>query len=197
VKAPQILRMGLYTLEQRGIQRDQPDGERSMPAVVAAFNALTGHTLTEQQGWLLLALVKVKRSQTGKPDPDHYVDGANYIALAGEAALADSIAETAHRELQDLLRERARQSAENEPVRAAPMTTTIRPCKACDGTGNCAIDRANYIRCPACRGTGRAGRDLPLATEPPPGVCPICAGIGRDAVDLDQPCRTCGGTGAD
>lgn len=59
-----------------------------MPAVVVAFEALTGHALTEQQGWLFMALIKIKRSQTGAADLDHYVDGANYLALAGEAALA-------------------------------------------------------------------------------------------------------------
>ena len=88
MKADQILRAGLDILVERGVQRDQPGGERTIPAVIAAFNALTGHAITEQQGWLFMALVKVKRSQTGKPDADHYVDGANYFALAGEAALA-------------------------------------------------------------------------------------------------------------
>lgn len=88
MKADQILRAGLDILVERGEQRDQPGGERTIPSVVAAFNALTGHSMTEQQGWLFMALVKVRRSQTGKPDADHYVDGANYFALAGEAALS-------------------------------------------------------------------------------------------------------------
>lgn len=83
-----ILQLGVLTLEQRGRDRDQPDGERTMPSVVRAFEALTGHALDEQQGWLFMALIKVKRSQSGKPDLDHYVDGANYFALAGESALA-------------------------------------------------------------------------------------------------------------
>ena len=116
MKADDILRAGLDTLVQRGQQRDQPQGERSMPAVVAAFNALSGHAITEQQGWLFMALVKIKRAQTGKPDADHYVDGANYFALAGEAALAtgkESLpvdpAATAHAEQQDLLRQRYEQ----------------------------------------------------------------------------------------
>ena len=127
MKADDILRAGLDTLVQRGQQRDQPQGERSMPAVVAAFNALSGHAITEQQGWLFMALVKIKRAQTGKPDADHYVDGANYFALAGEAALATgkeslpvhaapsvvneqlTTAATAHAELQDLLRQRYEQ----------------------------------------------------------------------------------------
>lgn len=88
MRADEILDAAAQVLLQRGLQRDQPEGERSMPAVVVAFEALTGHALTEQQGWLFMALIKIKRSQTGAADLDHYVDGANYLALAGEAALA-------------------------------------------------------------------------------------------------------------
>lgn len=88
--ATDILQLGIATLEQRGRDRDRPSGERSMLPVVSAFEALTGHRMTEQQGWLFMALVKFKRSQSGKPDLDHYVDGANYFALAGESALAAS-----------------------------------------------------------------------------------------------------------
>jgi hypothetical protein len=89
VKAHEILAQGLQVLEERGRQRDQPSGERSIPAVVAAFNAITGHQLTAQQGWIFMAMVKLRRSQSGKPDVDHYLDGSNYIALAGEEALAE------------------------------------------------------------------------------------------------------------
>ena len=151
MKAPTILQTAIDTLAQRGQQRDQPEGERTIPSVVSAFNAMTGHSITEQQGWLFLALVKVRRCQTGQPDPDHYVDGAAYFALAGESALSvvnDQLttAETTHAELQDLLAQRAAQLG---PV------VTVRPCKACDGTGNCAINRDRYnTPCPACNGTG-------------------------------------------
>lgn len=89
MKAHQILTAGLQVLEQRGRDRDQPGGERSIPAVVEAFNALTGHQLTAQQGWIFMALVKMRRSQSGAPDADHYVDGSNYFALAGEEALSE------------------------------------------------------------------------------------------------------------
>ena len=150
-----ILLMAQRILEERGQQRDQPGGERSIPAVVAAFNALTGHAITEQQGWLFMSLVKIKRSQTGQPDIDHYVDGAAYFALAGEAALSvvnDQLttAETTHAKLQDLLRQRYEQLGT-----ASVYGITVRPCKACEGTGNCAINRDRYnTPCPACNGTG-------------------------------------------
>lgn len=87
MSADEILHLGVETLIQRGLDRDQPGGERSMADVVIAFNTLTSLQLSEQQGWLFMALVKIKRSQSGRADHDHYVDGANYIALAGEAAL--------------------------------------------------------------------------------------------------------------
>lgn len=197
MKADDILRAGLDTLVQRGQQRDQPQGERSMPAVVAAFNALSGHAITEQQGWLFMALVKIKRAQTGKPDADHYVDGANYFALAGEAALAtgkESLpvdpAATAHAELQDLLRQRYEQLGTASVYGIAPGTrATQRPCRGCDGTGNCAIDPAHDIRCPACHGEGmRYWIDCPdcARTGFKPGsggdsatFCPTCRGKGE------------------
>lgn len=98
MKADEILRLGIETLIQRGLDRDQPDGERSMAAVVGAFGALTDIELTEQQGWLFMALVKIKRSQSGRADHDHYVDGANYIALAGEAALTQEKPDLSHQQ---------------------------------------------------------------------------------------------------
>lgn len=156
MKADDILQEGRKLLVQRGVQRDQPEGERSMPAVIAAFNALTNHQLTEQQGWLLMALVKIKRSQTGKPDADHYVDGANYIALAGEAALA-------------------------KEVQPAPSILDRFPFPVsllADGTLSSSTSTHNIMDlpegvCPICVGTGRAcddGDDL----------CPTCGGSGAD-----------------
>ena len=124
ITAPDILRAGLAVLEQRGQQRDQPGGERSMPAVVDAFHALTGIAMTDQQGWLFMALVKIKRSQTGRPDVDHYVDGANYFALAGEAALL--------------------------PEPTGPIPPSIRAARA--ARADCELEHA--ADCPHCGGTG-------------------------------------------
>lgn len=193
MKADQILRAGLDILVARGEQRDQPTGERTIPSVVAAFNALTGHTMTEQQGWLFMALVKVRRCQTGKPDPDHYVDGANYFALAGEAALAtgkESLqvepAATTHAELQDLLRQRYEQLG-TASVYGLPDGTraTQRPCGGCDGTGNCAIDPAHDIRCPACHGEGmRYWIDCPDC-----GRTGLTPGSGGDSAIFCGKCR--------
>lgn len=57
-----------------------------MKRTVNAFNALTGHTLTEQEGWLFMVTLKAARAMAGSHNPDDYEDGAAYFALTGEAA---------------------------------------------------------------------------------------------------------------
>lgn len=71
-------------ISQRGTLRDQPDGERSMARTVAAFNALTGQSLSEADGWTFMIVLKAARAQAGRPHRDDYVDLAGYAALAGE-----------------------------------------------------------------------------------------------------------------
>ena len=157
MKADAILRAGLDTLVARGVKRDQPDGERSMPRIVRVFEAITGIRLTEREGLLFMVSMKLVREGRGAPDADDYIDLVNYVALAGEAALAtgkESLqvepAATTHAELQDLLRQRYEQLGT-----ASVYGITVRPCKACEGTGNCAINRDRYnTPCPACNGTG-------------------------------------------
>ena len=73
-------------MADRASTYDAPEGERSMGKTVAAFNALTGHDLTEQQGWQFMELLKIARSNQGAYRADCFVDGAAYAALAGEAA---------------------------------------------------------------------------------------------------------------
>ena len=70
----------------RAAERDKPSGERSMLAAVAAFNAMTGHELTEREGWLFMVMLKASRAQAGRFRADDYIDGAAYFALAGECA---------------------------------------------------------------------------------------------------------------
>lgn len=65
---------------------DAPAGERSMAKTVTAFNALTGHQLTEEQGWLFMETLKMARSQQGQFRQDNYEDAVAYAALRGEAA---------------------------------------------------------------------------------------------------------------
>lgn len=86
--ATEILHAGAECIADRGAQRDQPDGERSMSRAVTAFNSLTGHSLTGRDGWMFMVALKAARACTygGRHNADDYVDGGAYFALAGEAA---------------------------------------------------------------------------------------------------------------
>lgn len=84
MNAPDILIAAADCIGERAEQRDQNDGERSMRKAVATFNQLTGHNLSEREGWVFMAVLKLARAQAGRHVLDDYVDGAAYIALAGE-----------------------------------------------------------------------------------------------------------------
>ena len=84
--APEILTQAAAEMEDRAKTYDNPKGERSMAATVAAMSAVSGVVMTEAQGWLFMALLKAVRSQQGAFRMDSFVDGAAYFALAGEAA---------------------------------------------------------------------------------------------------------------
>lgn len=74
------------TIIQRGAERDQPDGERTIPRCVTAFNAITGHKLSNCDGWLFMEVLKKCRSVQGKYKYDDYRDGVGYAALRAEEA---------------------------------------------------------------------------------------------------------------
>lgn len=84
--AHDILTQAATEMQDRATTYDKPEGERSMGATVAAYNAVTGQSMTEVQGWLFMAMLKAVRSQQGDYRADSFVDGAAYFALAGEAA---------------------------------------------------------------------------------------------------------------
>ena len=87
MQATDFLSKALTLLEERGKDYDQPQGERSMGKTVQAFNAITGHTLKESEGWLLLQLLKDVR-QWSNPDSYHAdsaEDCISYAALKAEA----------------------------------------------------------------------------------------------------------------
>lgn len=85
-KAPDILSAGIKHMEDRAALRDSLEGERSMKAAVAAFNALEGTNLTEVQGWRFMCVLKHARAAKGSFSIDDYEDAAAYWALAAEAA---------------------------------------------------------------------------------------------------------------
>lgn len=91
-KAVQILNEAVSIMAERGKSYDKSGGEaeRSMPKIVAMFNALTGHELTPEQGWKFMCCLKLARSEQGEYREDNYLDGAAYMALAGEEAEVSS-----------------------------------------------------------------------------------------------------------
>ena len=73
--------------EERGKNYDQPDGERSMAAVVKAFNALFDQNLTETQGWQFMSLLKKRRLHSARGHhQDSAEDDVSYTALAAESS---------------------------------------------------------------------------------------------------------------
>lgn len=88
--AETILRKGADILNQRGQTYDSAGGERSMGKAVSAFNTITGNTLTEAEGWLLLQLLKDVRQWAKEAyHEDSAVDCVNYAALKAEALAAE------------------------------------------------------------------------------------------------------------
>jgi len=94
--APEFLKAAAGHMEDRATTYDNPAGERSMAAAVAAFNAVTGdgEMNSEERGWIFMTLLKAVRTQQGGYREDNYEDGAAYFALSGEAASANRVAPT-------------------------------------------------------------------------------------------------------
>ncbi|MFK4234237.1 hypothetical protein [Pseudomonas guariconensis] len=85
-----FLQAAIAVQAERGKQYDAPGGERSMGRTIKAFNAITGHKLTEAEGWLLLQVLKDVR-QWQNPDKFHEdsaLDGVAYSSLKAEALAA-------------------------------------------------------------------------------------------------------------
>lgn len=84
--AATLLRRAAEIMEERGRQYDKPDGERSMGKCVAAFNLITGQSLSEAEGWLLMQLLKdVRQWQRPGYHADSAEDCIAYAALKAEA----------------------------------------------------------------------------------------------------------------
>lgn len=85
LNAPEILLAAAEAIADRAKVRDTA-AERSMGRCVAAFNALTGHNLTEVDGWEFMVILKLARARGGKYHADDRLDATAYQALAAEAA---------------------------------------------------------------------------------------------------------------
>lgn len=86
----QILTTAAENIALRAQIRDR-GSERSMYRTVQTFNALTGHTLDEHDGWIFMAILKFSRAYGGRFHDDDYIDAASYAALAGECASLSSL----------------------------------------------------------------------------------------------------------
>ena len=86
VRADECLKNAAGHLSNRASTYDSAEGERSMSRTVSTFYALTDVFMTEEQGWMFMAALKMVRSQQGNFKLDNYEDGAAYFALAAEAA---------------------------------------------------------------------------------------------------------------
>ena len=86
--ANQLLNKAASHMQARAATYDKPEGERSMAATVAAYNAVTGQAMSEANGWLFMALLKMVRdNQRAEPHTDSVEDLIAYAALYGEARL--------------------------------------------------------------------------------------------------------------
>ncbi len=87
--APELLQRAAAIMNERAAQYDKPEGERSMSATVAAFNAITGIGLTPADGWLLMVILKLVRdSQCEQAHEDSCHDLVAYASLYAEARLS-------------------------------------------------------------------------------------------------------------
>lgn len=88
--APDLLNQAAKHMADRAATYDKPEGERSMAATVAAFNAQTGRNLTESEGWLLMVNLKIVRDrQRPAAHRDSVEDLVAYGALYGESRLSE------------------------------------------------------------------------------------------------------------
>ena len=80
--ADYFLNKAVEILKERGRERDV-EKERSMARIVSVYNALTGQSMSVEDGWKFMAILKLVRIQI-KPHEDGFLDALSYIALWGE-----------------------------------------------------------------------------------------------------------------
>jgi hypothetical protein len=85
-QAAEILTKSAELLVERGKRYDKADGTSSMDRAVAAFNEITGHNLSEADGWMLMLMLKLSRA-TAKAGyhADSYEDSAAFVGLMAVA----------------------------------------------------------------------------------------------------------------
>lgn len=87
--AVDMLNAAAKHIADRAAAYDKPQGERSMAQTVVAFNAVTGHSITESQGWFFMECLKAVRDfTTAGGHADSQEDRTAYSALGAEARRA-------------------------------------------------------------------------------------------------------------
>lgn len=81
-----VLEQAITEVGGRADTYDSPEGEESMPKIIAMFNLLYGTDLTVEQGWQFMVILKQVRSSAGEFKRDNYVDQTAYSAFACKAA---------------------------------------------------------------------------------------------------------------
>lgn len=66
--------------------RNEAHGDRHVcfDRIAAYWSLHLGRQLSREDVAVMMALLKIARSQSGQKVVDHYIDGAGYLALAGE-----------------------------------------------------------------------------------------------------------------
>jgi hypothetical protein len=82
-QASDFLEEAVTTMKKRAMQRDA-EQERSMAKTVAIFNAWTGASMSEADGWRFMLCLKQAREIQGGFLRDDYVDLSAYSGLLGE-----------------------------------------------------------------------------------------------------------------
>ena len=86
MKAYEFLNEASKVMDERGQTYDSDGGERSMAETIEAFNAITGNTLSEADGWLIMLLLKqVRQWQSLGYHHDSALDSVGYSALLAES----------------------------------------------------------------------------------------------------------------
>lgn len=88
--ATDFLRKAASLQESRAAEYDQEGGERSAGKIAQAFNAITGHSLTESDVWMLLVVLKQVRfyNNPANKHRDSVEDLVSYSALFAESVFS-------------------------------------------------------------------------------------------------------------
>lgn len=80
--------------DRQNIYGDPAECHEKIAIMLSAFLQIRrapSLTLTKEDAAIIMALVKIARTQVGAFNADDYVDGAAYLGIAGEIASRDSV----------------------------------------------------------------------------------------------------------